>query len=253
MALLTATEIIKKSWRDYVDNFHDWAIFALFIFLPVFILMVAGSLGVFLDYYFPSSSLTTNIIILLMFIVGGVLSFWNSLALIHASAAYIENKQTDHWKQHYGAALTVFWPAFVVSVIVILVIGLGTMLFVIPGIIFSIWFYFSIYDVVIQNERGIDAMKSSHNLVRGRWWETWWRLAVPTFVFGLCFGLIYSILDGLATALPVSNLSYLIITRIFKVIVSSLTAPLITLISMHVYFSLRENPLIEKPGEMPTP
>ena len=69
------------------------------------------------------------------------------------------------------------------------IIALGFLLLVIPGIIFSIWFSFSGIEVVL-NKAGVgEALKKSKSLVKGRFWPVAGRL----FVFGL-FALFVSIL-----------------------------------------------------------
>lgn len=48
-------------------------------------------------------------------------------------------------------------------------------------IIFSVWFAFSTYVNILENKdnTGIAALKTSKDLVKGRWGKTFWRLILP--------------------------------------------------------------------------
>ncbi|XOA43073.1 MAG: hypothetical protein ACKKMO_01195 [Candidatus Nealsonbacteria bacterium] len=65
-----------------------------------------------------------------------------------------------------------YWPFFLVSLLTGLAIGLGFLLFIIPGIIFAIWFVFSYYTVICEDKRGFKALSRSRQLVKGYWWPT---------------------------------------------------------------------------------
>lgn len=66
------------------------------------------------------------------------------------------------------------------------------MLFVIPGIIVSVWIILATYILVAENLKGMDALKKSREYIRGYWGAVFWRffflvifLGVITFVYTL--------------------------------------------------------------------
>lgn len=63
------------------------------------------------------------------------------------------------------------WKLFVAEILAAAAIIGGTILFIIPGIIFATWFSFVSYAVVDEGLSGTDALKRSRELVRGRFWE----------------------------------------------------------------------------------
>ncbi|XOB40369.1 MAG: hypothetical protein ACKKMR_03620 [Candidatus Nealsonbacteria bacterium] len=65
-----------------------------------------------------------------------------------------------------------YWPFFLVSLLTGLIIGLGFLFLIVPGIIFAVWFGFSIYTVVCEDKRGFKALSRSKELVKGYWWPT---------------------------------------------------------------------------------
>src|SRR5690606_24071043 len=72
-----------------------------------------------------------------------------------------------------------FWAAATVYLLTSLVVWGGLILFIIPGIIVSIYLYFSIYALANEGVTGEQALLRSRSLVMGRWWT----------VFGKVFGI----------------------------------------------------------------
>lgn len=54
--------------------------------------------------------------------------------------------------------------------LLLLTIGGGSLLLVIPGIIFTVWFFFSHYILAEDGIGGLTALEKSRQLVRGHWW-----------------------------------------------------------------------------------
>lgn len=71
-----------------------------------------------------------------------------------------------------GKLLSSSSPVILPYVWVAILIGLavfgGLILFIIPGIIFAFWFSFAPYEVVLDQKRGVEALKASKALVSGR-------------------------------------------------------------------------------------
>ncbi|MFA6105700.1 MAG: hypothetical protein WC725_03870 [Patescibacteria group bacterium] len=245
--LLTSTEIISKSWEDYQKNWHNWMFFSLLIFLPSFVLMLSGSFGGFLNTYVPSTSTLTDLIIFILFIFSAFFGLWTSLALTHAGIKFLQSGKNDFWKEHYTATLLSIWPAFYTSFFALVFVALGIIFFLIPGIIISVWYFFIIYNIIANDERGFKALSSSKQLVRGRWWSVAWRITIPALFFGFSLLIIQSILVGIVDSLPFSILSIAIIENVVKGISSSIMAPLTMLAGLNLYYSLRDNPFSETP------
>ena len=64
----------------------------------------------------------------------------------------------------------------------------GLLLLVIPGIIVSLYIYFSQYVLAREGLRGLDALMRSRELVRGHWWALLGRLIVIGLSFVSIFG-----------------------------------------------------------------
>lgn len=83
---------------------------------------------------------------------------------------------------------------FMVCFLAFLMIIFGTLLFVVPGVIFSVCVIFSPYLVVISKNGILSSIRESFRLVSGHWWFT----ATVFFVITLGF-LAFSVLFGVVT------------------------------------------------------
>jgi hypothetical protein len=69
-------------------------------------------------------------------------------------------------------------PFALVSFLVGFVITGGFLLFLIPGIIFSVWFFFAYFVIFDDDTRGMSALLKSRAYVSGRWFDVFLRLIV---------------------------------------------------------------------------
>ena len=93
-----------------------------------------------------------------------------------ADAKVLEVKET------FREGRTILWRVMGASVISSLVTGVGYLLLVIPGVIFSVWFSFTLYIVVTKGARAFEAIKKSKELVNGYFWPVAGRLLVFTLL-----------------------------------------------------------------------
>jgi hypothetical protein len=137
-------------------------------------------------------------------------------------------------------ALKIFFPFLGLEILVGIVVLVGFILLIVPGIIFSIWFFASVFILVEQNKGIIGSMKASKNLVSGHVMEIFVRFLlgvlavfVASFVFGLVTvafssipileALLQSVLSGLASIASIV-FGYVIYSSL-KEIKSSPSAP----------------------------
>ncbi len=114
------------------------------------------------------------------------ISIWGNASLISA----IKEVPKD-WKVKSALkeGWSKYWPFFLVSLLTGLVVGLGFLLLIIPGVIFAVWFVFSAYIVICEDKRGFKALSRSRQLVKGYWWPTAKRVyAVMIIVIPLSLG-----------------------------------------------------------------
>lgn len=122
-----------------------------------------------------------------------VLTFVGSLALLKAVMTPAGMSVASAYR--FGS--THIWGFFLLSLLVALATLLGFLLFIIPGIILSVWFLYAQFVFIETAEGGTTAMRKSHALVRGRWWGTFGRTVFLTIVAMAAY-LLLGIAVGLA-------------------------------------------------------
>jgi len=77
------------------------------------------------------------------------------------------------------------WKLFVITLVFGLIVSFGAILLVIPALIFSVWYMFSVLLVLDKNMKIGEALKQSKMMVKGKFWAVLGR----SLVFGL-FGFV---------------------------------------------------------------
>lgn len=130
-----------------------------------------------------------------------VIYLFISLAGILAVKKVVDSENLSI-KETFTLSWKRLWGFFLVSVLVFLVDLGGTILLVIPGIIFAIWFSFSTF-VFVDKELGTKAsMSKSRALVKGRFWAILGRFII--------FGLFGATLGLAASYIPYNIGSYIL-------------------------------------------
>ncbi len=155
-------------------------------------------------------------------VTGFIVVFWYMAAFVFA----VTNEQLGVFAA-FGASwrriLSFTWLATVFGFIVM---G-GFMLLIIPGIIFGVWFYFSMFILAAEDERGMAAMLKSKAYIEGYWWAVFLRLFLLFFLVPLGLNLAISLLVWFISELTGDP----IITMVIMVILA-IPVLLFTLFSM---------------------
>lgn len=178
-------------------------------------------------------------LVLLLGILTFVVSFLSRLALFDAVA-----EEGQSVGGAYKKSLAMFFPFIWVSGLVTLATLGGFFLFIIPGILLSIWLSLSLYVLFAENRRGTSALVSSWHYVKGYWGAIFWR--------GLFFGIII-LLVSLALAFLTSGPTILtalksgvepevpLFSQILNLVFNNfLILPLSIIYSYGIYRSLKE-------------
>ena len=121
-----------------------------------------------------------------------------------------------------------FGSVILVALLVGIVVAVGFILLIIPGIIFLTLLSVSIPALVIENRRGTDAMKRSWDLASGNFWHVLGVIIVAALITGVVSSIIGSI-GG----------SNWFVRWIFTAIAQIVTAPFSALVSVLLYLDLR--------------
>lgn len=250
--LISISDIITESWKLYRSHFKQLVPYMGLLLLPTLLLTLISGTGIFLETYLPSSAALNGIAYFIILAVT-VFSFaWVYVALFKAVGDIIQTNITPHWKTSLQSVLPYLWPLLYTVLLSYLIILLGTLLLIIPGIIFAVWYSFVTYEVLFNAKRGKAALDSSKSLVKGRWWSIALRLLIPSFVIGIAI-MLAGLFVSLPTLLIPDALWSEVVRSIISVLGNALFAPLTILPPIILYFSARANPVADSTDSSTAP
>ncbi|MFH1946915.1 MAG: hypothetical protein ABIJ23_02035 [Candidatus Magasanikbacteria bacterium] len=269
--MITVKDIILKSIDLYKQNTHLFIRYMLVLLIPTGAIAILGAImGSTSQMVYLYGFGTTLVLYISLIIIGSLASLWISMAFIRTISNRHNNEPAKKIKEELLNIKKLIIPAILAYIIMGLIVAGGLILFIVPGIIFSVWFAFTIYNITIdENSNAIEALKNSKKLVDGRWWEVIWRLVA----LGLLFALIAVITQGILSwplnyilkSMGENSFVFLFLVSliaIINVVINLIFTPLTTAAPVILYNELKKNPLklektvlpdqIETPAEPPT-
>lgn len=184
----TISEILSESWRSFKENFHLILLITLVVYIPINTVLAFIPFDKLMEQQGFFRGL--KVYIRSIQVLEGLIGIIATMAI-----AYIIKSKIDGQIVSFGQALKKSlsrWPAAVGTNIILFVFLLGlTLLLIIPGVIYYVYWMFTLYPVVLQDKFGKGAMDYSKAIVKDRWWK----VMGYSLVFGL-LGLIAIVLIG---------------------------------------------------------
>jgi len=148
-------------------------------------------------------------------------------ALTRGAAGALIGRDVDV-SASYGYAFSRLGPLIGLALLVALVVGIGFILLVIPGIIVLVFLAVSVPAFIIEGLGVTDSMSRSWKLVSGSWWHTLGVILVAAIIAG--------VINGILTAIG-GNTFFGV--WILSAIAQIITAPFVALVSVVLYVDLR--------------
>lgn len=175
--------MIKKSVSIFFEKKN--LIYFLKIYSPIAPFAVINAIQSYLiKINYPLFSWVSGAF-LLIGAVSLLVYFFVGLAGIYAVQGVVSGN-TLSIKGVYQAAWANLWKFSLLAILIFLITVGGTLLLIIPGIIFGVWFTFSNF-IFVEKNPGIKAsLTASKKIVSGRFWQVLGRI----IVFGIFFVLV---------------------------------------------------------------
>jgi hypothetical protein len=237
--MLPIADIIRLSWQTYISKFKKFLPATALIFGASFI----GNMGrFFLENAMGAETRAWRIILTgLVSFTMYLISFFITIYLIMITARFLDNKKADiNFKKD---VLAVFLPAILMSILVGIITTAGFILFIIPGVLFTVWYAFVMYMVILDKKRGLALLGESKKLSAGRFWRVFGRLVVPTLFWGLVsYFVLMGLLNilGMAVNQPIieetsANVPLSLVIIGLSALVTTFFAPLFMIVNVIVY------------------
>ncbi len=241
--LITITETLGKSWQIYLNNFRKLLPYLGLLFLPTLAVSFVGVLGLWLRYFLPSSTIAVNIIVFAVYVAGLVFSIWGGMALMKAIKSLTDNQPPSNWKENFAGTSQLIWPMIYTTLLIFLIVFAGSLLLIIPGLIFGVWYAFANYIIVAEGKLGMGALMASKELVINRWWKIFWRLIAPFVVYSIIFYVIGTLSTNLINFLVKQILWNSVVNLLFINLLNILFLPLLIGALAVLYTSAKDNPV----------
>lgn len=187
-------ELAKESWIIYKARF--WTVVGvgllgyLGVIIAFLIAVVIGVIGFFAlgGEFQPTIIGLGTLLAVALIVVLSLLGTWISAALIINIAGWQKKVGV---KESYSLAKPFIVPLLLTSVLSALIITGSAFVFIIPAFIFSVWFSFAQYSVVLDKKTGLEALYTSREYVRGRFWKVIWLMVavhLPEIVISMVIG-----------------------------------------------------------------
>ncbi|HEU0050889.1 MAG TPA: hypothetical protein VFQ60_02415 [Patescibacteria group bacterium] len=215
-ALISIRDLLVKSWRQFT---RDWTrvvrISAWWLLIPV-LSGVRQAIQYGITFGANESEKSVAIIILALFVVllvFGVANIVISLMTTIRLIAFTLERDHDAQAKIPSWNWNLFGPMLWILILLVFVqlipmfigflvgwilypsgisqgqeflaIAIGFLVYLIPGIYLSNLFSFSMQSLIEDDLHGRAALVASAKLVKGRWWQTFWRQFVPGLIFAL--------------------------------------------------------------------
>lgn len=251
---LSIGQVLSKTFDSYRRDFSKY--FVLFLIVGIIIGIVtalAASLFVFparppmnatpqqfSDYL---SRLFTNLSLYVgtIFIVSVVLSPIAQGTAVKLASQQIEKGQADLGTAVRFAVSKLLW-IWAQSIVLGIIIFLGTIALIIPGIVLAIMFSLAFPVLIIENKGVFDSMGRSRELVSHRWLKTF-----ATFLVMIVVVVIASLIVSTVTG-PLGPFAGPIVNGIL----SAFYQPLLPILGAAYYYSNLARITQPPPGQMPT-
>jgi hypothetical protein len=134
-----------------------------------------------------------------------------------------------------------------ISILTVLVVWGGFLLFIIPGVILGVYISLSQYAFANEGVKGIAALQRSFALVRGHWWAVAWRIFVMALIMVLLVFVIFFVVGLTTSGLP-DDVS-LLLTELGSILVGAAASVIFFHAYSHIYSHLAGGSASPAPAE----
>lgn len=179
--LLSPWTILKEAWQINKANYKTFFRILLWLLLPALLLTILNFVDRETNLKLISYSVPIYLaLVALSFVIG----LWTQIVLVRLIMSGLTSQPVNQKELNQNSwrdTISFFWVYFLTGLIILI----GTIFFIIPGLIFMVWYFFSTFFFIIEGVNGYAALQKSKEFVQGRFWQVVWRLIMINFFYGL--------------------------------------------------------------------
>lgn len=177
-----------KTWWENLGKFikvYLWGLLYTMIPLVVILLLIGlgfvGNLGSSMGYRFVAVFIGIWAVLFALYY-----SIRTYLAIFLLVKHDFSGQELDLFKK----SADYFWSYISLVLMMMVLIFLWLFALIIPAIIFSVFYAFSVYAFMFEGKRDIDAVKRSKELVKGYWWAVFGRIFLFCLIIWTFIGIL---------------------------------------------------------------
>jgi hypothetical protein len=224
-------ELFADSFSVLFRHFGVFLVLATVVVVPVHVIVSGIGLHQLTGHYDKSPPLAESLL-------PSLVSFLVVSPLLNAICIRVLRQLADAEKPSARVAIVdgfeAFAPIFFAVLLAAVGIGVGLLLFIIPGIYLAVRWFFVPQAVVIEGARGPQALVRSMEVTSGFWWRTFLVVVAAN---------VLAALPGLALSVPLTALAESSNRAVWSlagtIVTEMLTTPFVALVATFLYFDLR--------------
>lgn len=250
--LTPSMDLIKQSLVLYKSHWRKFLPYLILLALASFVLQAITGGTLFMDAFWKQSVIITSIVVLVVLVASTLFSLWVGIALTKFTDQLLKNQNKDDWKTMLKSTSHLILPVIGAGILTFLIVLGGSILLIIPGILFAFWYIFVNYEVIIGEKDIMDALRGSKQLVYGRWFSIFWRVIILGIVAFLFSFVINMVIVGLMSFMPSQQtLVYFLLMNLLLIIGSSIVTPFAVLYMIQLYQNAINTPVAKKVATAP--
>jgi len=191
--MMKIADIIHLSWKVYTSKLKQYLPLLLIAFL---LSTVANLVTYILIDVMKLFSKYVAVVSMLTSFTASVLGVFITILIIRYNDRFLSNKKIDFT---FKDTLPIFWPALWISFVVGIITFLGYVFFIVPGVLFTVWYAFILFIIVLEKKTDFkEVLSKSKSFAKDRFWQVLARILVPNLFWAL---IGYLVLAGLLNIL----------------------------------------------------
>lgn len=161
-------KLLTDSWESFCQR--GWGVLCIYLFISLLILTPL----LFVALFLPQMTMDNRLLAWSAVAIGTGYAILGSGWMTASLFAHICNQDFgvfDSLRQ----GCRQLWKFTGFALLLGLIVAGGSLLLIVPGIIFSVWFCFSLFILTEEGGGGLQALGKSRQLVRGHWWQVFTR------------------------------------------------------------------------------
>jgi hypothetical protein len=146
-------------------------------------------------------------------LLGGALLFSLMIIIYVGILCIFARTEQKRSLDYYFQALRIF-PAYLWVFFLLGLLVLAGSLLIIPGLIFTVWFFFAPIVLVVENVHGKAALSRSKQLSAGKFWSVVWRIA-GIFTISFLFRILSNIIPEISLPMYVSKTAGFVLLAVY--------------------------------------